>query len=138
MHTRFCVCELTPVHLAETRLLALCSCPHFNSCDYHCVSIPQSSFSAVLVASNFNHCDVQPEVTVVSVQYLHHNTGTDVTHIEMHRRKQDLQIIPHNNTVSFTPPTVLCLLTQTHFSTMSQCPSDSITVTCSPPLGPAM
>lgn len=58
MCTRFCLCELTPSHLAETRLFAPCCCPHFNSCDYHCVSIPQSSFSAVLVASNLHLTNV--------------------------------------------------------------------------------
>lgn len=85
--------------------------------------------------SSLNHCHYQLKATVVSVQFCTalstQQYRQSVTRVEGCREKATF-------TINFL--SVSLLLPGSHtdtFPTVSQCPSDSTNVSCSPPLGPA-
>lgn len=117
MHTRFCVCELTPVHLDSSPCAVLLPSLQFMWLPL-CIIPTILLFGSAggfklqpLLRSTLSYCGV---CSVSAPQY-----GQGVTHIEMHRGKQDLQIIPHNNSFFHSPHRPVF----SHKHTFPQCPS---------------
>lgn len=84
--------------------------------------------------SSLNHSHYQLKATVMSVQFCialsTHQYRQSVTHVEGCREMATF-------TINFLAMSLSLPRSHTDtFSTVSQCPSDSTSVSCSPPLGP--